>query len=147
MPRDKLLTSKEKASIDAYKDMGYSNQSIAEKINRSHTLVNNYINLGEAYGKKHPTGGNKKLTRRRHSLLMRLAAKKINSAAQLRTELKLPITTRRVQQVLKSSGGFKWTKMLQKSALKERHKQARLDCAQRHTYVLNTRMGEHHFLR
>ncbi|XP_076647161.1 uncharacterized protein LOC143355876 [Halictus rubicundus] len=70
MPRGKLLTSEEKASIDAYKDKGCSNRSIAKKINRSRTLIDNYINLGEEYGKKHPTGGNKKLTRRQYSLLM-----------------------------------------------------------------------------
>ncbi|XP_043256873.1 uncharacterized protein LOC122399882 [Colletes gigas] len=132
MPRGKLLTSEGKASIDAYKDMGCSNRFIAEKVNRSRTLVNNYVNLGEVYGQKHPTGGNKKLTRRQYSLLMRSAAKEIKTAAQLRTELQLPITTRRVQQVLKSSGRFKWTKMLQKPILKDRHKQARLEFAQSH---------------
>jgi len=107
MPRGKLLTNEEKASIDAYRDMGCSNRTIAKKINRSRTLINNYINLGENYGKNHPTGGNKKLKRRQYSLLIRSATKELKNAAQLCTELQLLITTRRVQQILKSSGRFK----------------------------------------
>jgi len=93
MPRGKLLSNEEKASIDAYKDMGCSNRTIAKKINRSRTVIDNYINLGKNY----PTGGNKKMTKRQHSLLLRSAAKELKSAAQLRTDLTLPVTTRRVQ--------------------------------------------------
>jgi len=132
MPRGKLLSSEEKASIDAYKDMGCSNRTIAKKINRSRTVIDNYINLGKNYGKNHPTGGNKKMTKRQHSLLLRSTAKELKSAAQLRTDLTLPVTTRRVQQILKSSGRFKWTKMLQKPALKVNHKEARLKFAQKY---------------
>lgn len=141
MPRGKLLTSEEKTSINAYRDMGCSNRAIAIKINRSRTLINNYINLGEDYGKNHPQGGRQKLTKRQRSRLMRSAAKEFSSAAQLRTELELPVSTRRVQQILKSSGRFRWTKMLQKPAMKPGHKQARLDFA--HTHMSWTKEWEY----
>lgn len=45
MPRGKLLTNEEKTSIGVYKDMKFSNRIIAKQINRSYTVINNYVNF------------------------------------------------------------------------------------------------------
>lgn len=132
MPRGRVLNEEEKAKIVAYKDMGLSNRQIAKKIKRSHHAVNNFINLSENYNKNHPKGGNKKITRRQHSSILRLASSGVPTARQIRTELELPVTTRRVQQILSKSGRFRWKKMITKPPLTEKHKSARLKFAKDH---------------
>lgn len=124
--KKRYLAYKDKQT-DASKDIESCNWTITRKINRSRALISNYINLGEAYGKEHTEDRNKKLTKRQHSLLMRSVAKEVKSAAQLRTEFELPVTTRRVQQILKSFERFQSIEILQKAALRKQQKQVHLE--------------------
>ena len=56
------LTEKEQGRIDALKSEGYSNRDIAKKIKRSHNVVNNYLKLGEKYGRVGKRGRKTKVT-------------------------------------------------------------------------------------
>lgn len=132
MPRGKLLNQEEKAKITAYKDAGLSNREIALRIKRSHHVINNFIKLGDFYGKNHPKGGNKKLTRRHISLILRAAAKGNVTAGKIQADLNLPIGKRRVQQILRNSKRFVWRKKISKPPLTQHHKQARLAFAKNH---------------
>lgn len=132
MPRGKLLTEDEKTKINCYKEMGCSNRATAKKLGRSHHLINNFISLGNSYGKYRPKGTNQKLTRRQLASISRLASSGNVTAQQIKCDLNLPVTKRRVQQILSDSKRFKWRKKVSKSPLKETHKQARLKFAQNH---------------
>lgn len=52
MPKGQFLNEKEKTSIHIYKKLGHSNRKIARMLNRSETVVRNFIRLGDQYGKK-----------------------------------------------------------------------------------------------
>ena len=132
MPRGKLLNKDEQVKIMAYKDAGFSNREIALKISRSHNLVNNFVKLGILYGKNHRKGGNKKLSRRQISLILRAASNQNVTAGQIQAELDLPVSKRRIQQILRKSKRFVWTKKASKPPLSRDHIKARLAFARTH---------------
>ena len=132
MPRGKVLSNEEKIKITAYKDAGLSNRAIAKKINRSHHVINNFMRQGEDYNRNHFKGGNKKLTHRDHSLIFRTASSGNATAGQIQSTLNLPVTKRRVQQILKANTQFKWTKKMMKPPLTKQHKVERLQFAKNH---------------
>lgn len=132
MGRGKTLSSEEIAKIQTYLEYGLSNREIAKKINRSHSVVDNYVKNPTNYGKNRPTHGNSKLSKRQRSDIFMLAAKNKHTCSQIKSELSLPITTRRVQQILHDSDRFLWRKMLRKPALTKAHKEQRLAFAKQH---------------
>lgn len=132
MPRGKLLTYEEKLKIKTFKEAGLSNREIARRINRSHHLVNNFVNLGESYGKNHPKGGNKKLTQKEKSLILTTASSGNLTAGQIKSDLSLTGTKRRVQQILSQNNRYKWTKMAKKPPLTQTHIESRLKFAKTH---------------
>ena len=52
MPWAKKLTEFQKGQIVALSSSGLTSQAMAKKIGRSETLVNNFLNLNDNYGKK-----------------------------------------------------------------------------------------------
>jgi transposase len=129
VPRGKVLTSEEKNKIDAYHDAGLSIREIINKINKSNTCVYHYLILCEKYGKNHYTGGNTKLTRRDHSCIFKEIVNNNTTATQVKRDLQLPVTTRRVQQILHKDIRLKWVKKVMKPPLTQEHKNARLEFA------------------
>lgn len=132
MPRSKLLNKDEQVKIMAYKDAGFSNRQIAFKISRTHNVVNNFVKLGNLYDKIRRKGGNKKLSRRQTSLILRAALNQNVTAGEIQAELDLPVSKRGVQQILRKSKRFVWTKKASKPPLTRYHKEARLAFARTH---------------
>ena len=64
--------------------------------------------------------------------IIRAGLKNNATASKIVAEFDLPITPRRVQQILATSNRLKWKKMKSKPALTNRHKVARLDFAKQH---------------
>ena len=54
------------------------------------------------------------------------------SFSQIKVELDLPVTSRRIQQVLSSTANVKWKKPSKKPALKPHNKHARLEFARKY---------------
>lgn len=132
MPRGLQLTVSEREKIKAYKDCGLSNRAIAIKMNRSKAVINNFINMGEFYGKIKRKGPKPKLSTHDKRRIIGLATQKKMSATQIKKELGVSITVRRIQQVLHNTPHLKWTKRMKKPQLKAHHKTARLEFARNH---------------
>lgn len=129
MPRAKYLTELEKAQIDFLRRQGLSNRRIANEIERSATVVDNFVAKGEHYGKKAATKGNTKTSKRQRNQLLRLASTGKHTANEMIAELGLPIKKRQAANILTSSGYFKYSKRQKIPALKPHHTEARLTWA------------------
>lgn len=126
------LTTEEIAKVLAYKDAGWSNRKIARILKRSPTAVNNVVNQKENYNTNRKNGNNQKVSPRGKAAIIRAGLKNNATASKIVAEFDLPITPRRVQQILATSNRLKWKKMKSKPALTNRHKVARLDFAKQH---------------
>lgn len=126
MGSGRRLSEEEKTKIVVYRDEGYSNRQIGLKIGRSAKVVNNFVKNGHNYGKYSNTGKKKNLTNRDIRSIYRNALVKHQTASQIRANLQLSVTTRRVQQVLKANPNVHWRKRLSKPKLTEKHRKERL---------------------
>lgn len=132
MPKAKYLNQSEKLLITALKRQGLSNRQIAIEIERSHTVVDNFLAKVENYGKKLPTKGKTKMTKRQVNQLLTLASTGKYTANEMIAQLDLPIKKRRACKILTSSGHFKYAKRKKMPALKPRHMEARLAWAKKY---------------
>lgn len=130
MGRRKSLSKEEIGSIKAYKDCGLTNREIGAKLDRSHNVINNYFKLKKNYGKNWQSQGNRKVDSRTERLIFRNAVNNQMTAAKINTQMKLPITTRRTQQLLQQNSLTVWRKRVGKPKLTARHCEARLSFAQ-----------------
>lgn len=110
MLRGKVLTTEARAKIDAYRDSGLSNREIPLKMNKSAMCIHNYLRLGENYDKNQYTGSNRILTKRDHLRICKEIVTGNQTAREVTTILDLPVTIRRVQQILNTDHRLNWTK-------------------------------------
>lgn len=134
MGRGKDLTNEEITKIKVFKDFKLSLREIANKLNRSVTAVRNYLNQGENYRQNRKYDNNKKLTDQQKRLILREVRKNNITSTQIQRNLNLPVSARRVRQILKSDKNLKFTKMLKKPPLTQHHKNARLAFAEKHIH-------------
>ena len=87
MPRGTVLTQEEKSKIEAYTDAGFSQWQIAQKMQRSQTVVRNFMLLGQNYGKNATHDRNKNLNDHQKRLIFRTVRKQDVFASQLVKEL------------------------------------------------------------
>lgn len=132
MPRGNILSAEEQGKIQAFHEEKLSNRAIAKKIGRSLCVVNNFLKLRSNYGTKKSSGRTPTLSPRQKSLIIRTAARENVFAGQIKDQLALPVSKRRVQQVLQSSKYLKFTKRMACPALSKEHKLKRLDWAKNH---------------
>lgn len=132
MPSKQYLNEAEKVIITTLKAESYSNRAIAQKINRSHSVVNNFLKKGSNYGKKMYTKGNTKVSNRQKNQLIKVACTGNFTSRQLVSELELPIKKSQVCSILNKSGKLKYTKKIKAPFLKPHHETARLDWAKKH---------------
>lgn len=132
MPRGKVLSEAEKNKITAYKDCGLSVREISRRINRSHNAVLNFLRLGEQYGKIAKHDHNKKLSSRQKRLILFEARKNKLFSGQIASKLDLPVTSRRVRQILNEDPHMIFKKRAKKPPLSSTHKAARLNFARNH---------------
>lgn len=134
MGKGKTLTTSEIAKINCYKEFGLSNRVIANKINRSPGVIDNFIKQGENYAKNRKSPGNTKLSPRQKTRILSYASRNSVSSGQIVCDLELPVKKRRVQQILNESNHFKWKKRIKKPALTITHKQNRMKFARKYMW-------------
>lgn len=115
MPRGTLLSVDERKEIYELRDAGMSGRQIAEKLNRSKTAVLAFLKLQDPkeYGKLKRPGRRRILSKEQEQRLydvlmessMDMASNKAlsaatMSAAQIKQTFQLPLSTRRIQQLL-----------------------------------------------
>lgn len=132
MPKGKYLSEKEKIEIDFYHKNKYSNRKIGRLINRSESVVRNFLKKGERYGLKKPTNGNRKLSKRQIGMIKHEATKNKLNATQIQRKHDLPVSKNHVSHILRSTPYIKWKKPLCKPSLKPHHITTRLEFARRH---------------
>lgn len=132
MPSGKRLTDAEQFSIKLFKDEGYSNRQIAIRINRSETVIRNFLKKGNTYGVKAPTKGNKKLSLRQKGQIRHEATQNRLSSKEIKDKLNLPVTPRQISRILSTSPNIKWTKLQGKPRLTAVHREKRLDFAKKY---------------
>lgn len=100
MPRRTLLSLEERVKTDAFSEDGLTPANIAKRIKRIVHVVETYPSSPREYGKQLFTQENKNLSGRDRRVLVLYASKQGSSAAQLRNIPDLPISKRRVKQIL-----------------------------------------------
>lgn len=110
MPRGSFLSEPEKAVIRQLHTLGLSIRNIAERVNRSKTVVHNYLTKMETYGQRVKNKGNTKVTDRQKRQIVHLASAGNTSARQIIETLQLPVKRRAVCKILEATGHFKYTK-------------------------------------
>lgn len=136
MPAGKYLSVEEMAKIRAWTDPRTparpSISQMALWLNRSRKVVQNFLKLGDQYGRKPATKGNTKLTMRQKQQILQEAIQHRCNSTEIRSNLQLPVTSSHVNAILRGSGHVIWTKDKKKPMLKTHHKTARLEFAREH---------------
>lgn len=129
MPRRKSLSSDEKARIETFAACGKSCRDIGRKIGRSHQVVASYLNNPAQYNKRKKRGVVNKLSPADSRRICRLASNSTLSCRQIAEEMQLPVTPRRISQIIHSQPHLKSAKMQLAPLLKDTHVEARLQFA------------------
>lgn len=129
MPKRCALTSEEKAKINAYHECGKSHRAIAKLIERSQMVVSSYLKNPARYDMKKKRGVKSKLTPADKRRIARLASNSTRSSRQIVEEMQLPVTPKRVRQIINSVPHLKSAKMKLAPRLKPIHITARLEFA------------------
>lgn len=132
MPSASPLSEYEKGQIDVLKRQGCSQRQIAKEINRSATVVHNYIRLGENYGASPRSGRPPSLDERAKRRVLRLVSDGNHSCSQILAETKLNVSSKTINRVIKESGFFEYSSMDVKPKLTDQHKKNRLVFARNH---------------
>ena len=131
MPARKRLTEFEKGQIVALSSQGFSCRAVAIRIERSKSVVNNFLRLKDSYGKKNSGGRPKKLSPREERRVLKLASTGKFSSTQLINETQIKVCKKTICNVLNHSGKFEYCAKLVQPKLLPRHKEQRLAFAQR----------------
>lgn len=134
MPRGKELSLEERAKIEAFLESGLSCRQIAIRIKRSRTVVQNFAKNMEKYGTKKRTGRRSTISERDKRNIIRLAGTEHKTASEIKGEMNLQVTNRRIRQILKGSQHLEYVYRSPVVQLTRAHKEARLSFA--HKYLL-----------
>jgi transposase len=131
MPRGTYLTETEKGKIMALHEEGCGLREIARKLTRSHKVVSNFLRNPETYGTNKKGGPKKKLSPRTERRLINLSSNSTKSCRKLAHECGANVSRWTILRVLHKSPHIRRQKMKTALNLSMRHKQARLEFAQR----------------
>lgn len=135
MPRGKTMTAEEKGKFTAYRELNLSLREIAKRLSRSIKVIHSFLKLGEVYGTKQKLAGRKpKLNQRNIREIKRLAVNSSISPSQIKRDLKLDVSVRRIQQILHDDKNLSYEKRNSKPQLLPRHKTARLRFAEKYQF-------------
>lgn len=135
MGRKKTLTKFEQGRIVEMKNAGKSIRAIHLELGRSRNAIRRYLNNQETYGVRNNGSPAVKITSTDRRNLLREARKGESSASTIKNNLNLPISTRRIQQILTSDPHLQYKKPIKRPPLLASHCTARLNWArERHAW-------------
>ncbi|GBM29315.1 Transposable element Tc3 transposase [Araneus ventricosus] len=130
MVKGKKLTDHERGQTEAFYSTGMSSRTIAIKIGRSKTVVNNFLKLKDNYGKKNTGERLKALSSRDERRVCRLASTGKYSTRKLIQTTGLNVCQITMYNTIRRSGSYIYTAKLAKPRLLQRHKVERLNFSQ-----------------
>lgn len=131
MAKGSKLSEKEKGKIDAYRDVGKSNREIEHLLGRSPTVVDNYVNDPDNYGKKKIRGITKKLSDRDTRRICREASNSTKRCSQIKRDLNLNVSPETIRRTILKNPNLVSRKMKRAQALTLNHKRIRLEFGRR----------------
>lgn len=126
MPRGEKLSEKEQGQILAYHSSGLSMRAIAECLGRSKCVVNNFLRDPDSYGTISSPGRPKILDESGKRRLLREASNGKYYSKELKSMLNLPVSARRIRQLLHDTPHLQFKKRKGAPTLTATHKEARL---------------------
>lgn len=132
MPKSTHLSDAEKGKILAFRECGLSGHEIATRINRSKTVVYNYLKNPEKYGQQKRTGRPPSLTPRQTRAVIRRACLKKQTSNHIKRELQLSCSSRTVRTVLNKNPNVRFSKFKSLPPLTKQHKINRINFAKKH---------------
>ena len=91
-----------KGQINAFITCGKKNLQIAKLFVRSSTVIRNYLNNQENYGKNHEGGRQRVLSIRDRNHIIRMASNKVVSCGKIKTDLNLSASNSSILKCLNS---------------------------------------------
>jgi hypothetical protein len=131
MPRGTQLSDYEKGVIDGLREQKMTYQFIGTFLNRSFSVVRNYLNNKENYGSNRRSGRRPLLSDRAKSRVIRYAKNTQFSRSKIANDLNLKVSKWTIGRALKSDPNIKRKKKKQRPALKDHHKVCRLNWAKK----------------
>ena len=129
MGKGKQLTKEEQAVIQALSKAGKSVSAISKQTKRSRDVITRRLTCHSQYGKNYGYPSNAKIGEQTRRRILREASKGKSSASDIQRALQLPITARRVRQILSSSSHLKYVKQECVPPLTTRHLEDRMTFA------------------
>jgi transposase len=127
MGRAKPLSNEKRGKITAFKECGLSNREISRRLNRSSTVIDNFIKIGQNYNFKKSTGRPKVLTDREKRAILRVASNSALSARGILDQCGVKTGIRNVQRLIKRTLTLIRKKLLRKPPLNKLNKNVRLN--------------------
>lgn len=137
MPRGVRLSKQMQKIILHLREKGKTIREIAEIVEISKTSVNKFITNPKDYNIERKRGRPACVSDRDMRRIKQLAVNKNVSARQIKSELSLNITPRRIQQILSADMNIRYENMEHKPKLNARHKRARLEFAEKYKFWTN----------
>lgn len=129
MPRGKTLTMAERIRISVLDGQGEIQTDIAKALNRSPTVVRNYLMDPTGYGTKKKKGPAYKLSKSETRRAVSLARTGKFSCADIANSLSTKVSKQTVWRCVKRSQRLKYSKMKETLQLLQTHKEARMSWA------------------
>ena len=132
MPRGTRLTDHEKGEILAHASHGMSQREIAEEVGRSRDAVSRFLAKSLFHLQKEWKSRNQKLSRVAVRRIIREASQTKKSAEEIKNNLYLEVSTRRIQQILQTTPHLQYKQSISTPYLLARQKNARLAWTRTH---------------
>lgn len=122
MPCGKLFSDTEKGQILAHAHHGMSKREIATTMSRSRDAITRFLNRPHPSQQTPFKPRNKKLSQQTVRRIICEASKTKKSAAEIKISLQVPVTVRRIQQILSGSTHLRYRWSLRAPYSLQRHK-------------------------
>ncbi len=110
MGRGKRLSDDEQAKIRVYLEHDTPKKEIAAKLGRSYCVIDNFSKDMDGYAARKRLGRRSSLSERDVRRIFQEASKTGQSSEQVRKSTGVPVTSRRIRQLLNSSDRFQYVK-------------------------------------
>ena len=132
MPLGTKLSVFEKGKLIAYKNSGLTGREIALKLNRSKTVIYNFLKNPGNYGKrKHPGRPSSVSSRDKRRIISRACSKK-QTSTEIKRELDLNYSARTVRRVLQNAKQVRYGKLKSRPPLTKTQKRLRMEFAKKY---------------